>query len=94
MKQFVLSILAALIVFTGAAFAAGTVKVLPLLNAGDTATPAAINDNDEVVGEECTPAPQTCTGVVWTYSGSGFQVASIASMSWRSALAMPESVST
>jgi hypothetical protein len=34
----------------------GTVKVLPLLNAGDTATPTPINDNDEVVGRECTPA--------------------------------------
>jgi hypothetical protein len=54
----------------------GTVKVLPLLNAGDTATPSAINDSDEVVGEECTPAPQTCTGVAWI----GGQVMSIASM--------------
>jgi hypothetical protein len=54
----------------------GTVQILPLLSSGDTATPAAINDSDEVVGSECTPSPVTCTAVAWI----GGQVSSIPSM--------------
>ena len=41
----------------------GTVKTLPLLRAGDSASPTAINDDGEVVGNEC--LSHTCTPVAW-----------------------------
>jgi hypothetical protein len=54
----------------------GTVQILPVLSSGDTATPMAINDSDEVVGTDCTPSPSTCTAVAWT----GGQISTLASM--------------
>ena len=67
----------------------GTVQMLPLLHSGDTATPTAINDSDEVVGSDCQASG--CVAVVWI-GGHVTTAASMVSGTFTGTLAAPVDV--
>ena len=58
----------------------GTLQSLPVLNAGDTAFPRAINDSDEVVGFECPASGGFCTAPSTAVAWIGGKVMSVASL--------------